>query len=126
MTDDDADRRTTPFLLIVQMDVMREHEDDFLREYEEHVRTLGEVPGVRVIRTRTVRGARMFMAGSTVNLPSGDTVEYVTIYELTESRVLESSEWRHAIDAGEWASRIRPVTLRRRHQLVEVVQTSHG
>lgn len=115
------------FLFVVQMSVDAEHDREVQSAYEDHVRRLVGVPGVlKATRTVTLPGAKARLAGSAIELPSGETADYVTLYELESPEVLMSDEWSAAVDAGGWARDARRLTKNRRHQIVRVVQSVQG
>jgi hypothetical protein len=115
------------FLFVVQMSVDPKYDREVRFAYEDHVRSLVDVPGVLgAIRTVTIPGAKARLAGSTVGLPSGETADYVTFYELESPEILMSDAWSAAVDTGRWATDARRLTKDRRHQVVRVVQSVRG
>jgi hypothetical protein len=115
------------FLFVVQMSVDPKHDREVRSAYADHVRSLVDVPGVLgAIRTITIPGAKARLAGSTVGLPSGETTDYVTFYELESPEILMSDAWSAAVDTGRWATDARRLTRDRRHQVVRVVQSVRG
>ena len=105
----------TTYVLIASMDVDQEHEALFNEVYDtEHVPHLLTVPGVRhVTRLRGV-DAEIAIAGGTQPMPSPRPV-YTAIYEIDDPSVIASPEWAKAVEAGRWASDVRPHTTNRHH-----------
>ena len=115
------------YIFVVQMSVDAAHEQSFLEEYDEHVRRLSAVPGVRkVVRAETVRDTQAYIDAQVVALPSGDIVDYIALYEIDSPDVLTSDAWRDAVDVGNWAVAVRPFTTDRRHQVVRILQIAEG
>lgn len=105
----------TRFVLIAAMDVDPAYEDLFNEIYDgEHVPYLLTVPGVRSVTRYKGVPAEIAIASGTQPLPSASPV-YTAIYELDSPDVLKSPDWARAVEAGRWASEVRPHTRNRHH-----------
>src|SRR3954453_15162420 len=93
------------YLMIVSMDVDREHDAIFQEVYDqEHIPNLLKVPGVLGV-SRYERGNVVMKFGSEIKtMDFGDTPKYSAIYELEHPDVLVSAEWAKAVEAGRWAT----------------------
>lgn len=110
------------YVYIVSMDVEPDKEDLFNEVYEEHIGFIRPVPGVHRITRAKTEPAKMKMGTSEVALPSvADEPNYTAIYEIDGPEVLESPAWLEAVEAGRWASQVRPYTKNRRHVLRRVI-----
>ncbi|WP_027520601.1 DUF4286 family protein [Bradyrhizobium sp. Ec3.3] len=112
------------FVLIASMDVDPAHEDLFNEVYDgEHVPHLLKVPGVHsVTRVKGVPFA-FAIANGIKDMPAPEPV-YTAIYEIDHPDVLKSAEWAKAVEAGRWASEVRPNTRNRHHAVYERQSTS--
>lgn len=109
----------TCFILIASMDVDPAYEDLFNEIYDsEHVPHLLKVPGVRSVTRYRGVPAEIAIAESTQPLPSASPI-YTAIYELDSPDVLKSPAWARAVEAGRWASDVRPHTKNRHHAVYE-------
>ncbi|MEM8949453.1 MAG: hypothetical protein AAGA21_19045 [Pseudomonadota bacterium] len=109
----------TRFILIASMDVDPAYEDLFNEIYDgEHVPHLLKVPGVRSVTRYKGVPAEIAIADGTQPLPPASPV-YTAIYELDSPDVLKSSAWARAVEAGRWASDVRPHTRNRHHAVYE-------
>lgn len=111
------------FKLIVQMDVAPEQEALFNKVYdEEHIPLLMKVPGVvSVERLRREDTATMALGGGLQDFSFPDEPRFAAVYELEDAQVLQSAAWAQAVDAGSWATLVRPYTSNRRHTLHRVL-----
>ena len=110
------------YALTVCMDVDVDKEALFNEVYDtEHVPLISAVPGVvAVSRYRNVP-LTMFMGGESKTIVMEGEPQYMAIYELESPDVLTSPGWANAIDAGRWATQVRPYTKNRRHVLRKLV-----
>ncbi|WP_299928733.1 DUF4286 family protein [uncultured Pelagimonas sp.] len=111
------------FKLLVQMDVAPEQEGVFNKVYDdEHVPLLMQVPGVvSVQRMRREETATISLGGEKQDFVFPEEPRFTAIYELEDAEVLQSTSWAEAVDAGSWASAVRPYTRNRRHTLHKVL-----
>lgn len=109
----------TRYILIASMDVDPAYEDLFNEVYDsEHVPHLLKVPGVRSVTRYKGVPAEIAIADGTQPLPSASPI-YTAIYELDSPDVLKSPAWVLAVEAGRWASEVRPHTKNRHHAVYE-------
>lgn len=88
-------------LFMVGMDIASEKEDLFNEIYDdEHIPYILEVPGVLGVTRYEVASANY-------------TPKYLAVFELESPAVLETQEYKSAIDQGRWAEEIRPYTYNR-------------
>ena len=81
------------------MDVPAEKEDLFNEIYDEHVRFLLEVPGVRSGTRMKGEPFEISIAGEIKSMPAPDPV-YTAIYELDTPEVMQTAEWAEAVEKG--------------------------
>jgi hypothetical protein len=113
------------FMLNVGMDVARERESLLNAVYdEEHVPALLAVPGVISIRRYTRRPLNLAIGGAVQRLIFEGEPTYTALYEIETPEVLISTAWAKAVEAGRWASEVRPFTHNRRHTLHELIKGS--
>ena len=109
------------YLFIVSMDVEPDKEALFNEVYGEHIGYVLKVPGVRgATRAKTEVGATL-IGGEKKPLTGEDEPTYTAIYELDSPDILVSKAWQEAVEAGRWATQIRPFTKNRRHILRKVI-----
>ena len=114
----------TRFILIASMDVGPAYEDLFNEVYDsEHVPHLLAVPGVRSVTRYKGIPAEIAIADSAKALPAASPV-YTAIYVLDSPDVLNSEDWVLAVEAGRWASEVRPHTRNRHHTVYEKTFTA--
>lgn len=105
----------TRYVLIASMDVDPAYEDLFNEVYDtEHVPHLLTVPGVRHVTRVKGAPAEIAIAGGAQPLPAPRPL-HTAIYEIDDPSVLASPEWARAVEAGRWASEVRPHTTNRNH-----------
>jgi hypothetical protein len=109
------------WIFTASMDVDADKEALFNEVYDtEHVPHLSKVPGVVSITRAKADTLRVTMGGETkVAEPQGP--RYACIVELESPDVLTSAAWSKAVDAGRWASHVRPFTRNRHHTLHRVI-----
>ena len=109
------------YIFVASMDVAPDKEALFNEVYDtEHVPHLSKVPGVVSITRARADTLRVTMGGETkVAEPQGP--RYACIVELESPDVLTSDAWSKAVDAGRWASHVRPFTRNRHHTLHRVI-----
>ena len=109
---------TAQYILTVCMDVDADKEPLFNEVYDtEHVPLIRAVPGVVAVRRYRNVPLTMIMGGESKTIVMEGEPQYMAIYELESPDVLTSAAWAGAIDAGRWASHVRPYTKNRRHVL---------
>lgn len=111
------------FKLVVQMDIAPEQAGLFNKVYdEEHIPLLMKVPGVvSVERLRREDTATMALGGGLRDFSFPDEPVFTAVYELKNAEVVQSAAWAQAVDAGSWATTVRPYTSNRRHTLHRVL-----
>ncbi len=109
-----------PYVMIVSMDVEPAKEALFNEVYDEHVRFLLEVPGVRAVSRMKGEPFQLAIAGGTKDMPAPSPV-YTAIYEIDSPQVPASPEWAAAVEKGRWPSEIRPHTSNRVHAMYRKV-----
>ena len=109
------------WIFTASMDVDPDKEALFNEVYDtEHVPHLLKVPGVVSIARAKADTLRVMMGGEMKAAePSGP--RYSCIVELDSPDVLTSEAWSKAVDAGRWASQVRPFTRNRHHTLHKVL-----
>jgi hypothetical protein len=109
------------YLFIVSMDVQADKEALFNEVYGEHIGYVLKVPGVRgATRAKTIPGATMIGGERKALTGEGDPT-YTAIYELDSPDILTGKAWQDAVEAGRWATQVRPFTTNRRHVLRQVI-----
>ena len=109
----------TRYVLIASMDIDPAYEDLFNEVYDtEHIPHLLSVPGVRHVTRMKGVPAEIAIAGGTQTLPRPSPV-YTAIYEIDDPSVLASPEWAQAVEAGRWATEVRPHTTNRHHAVYQ-------
>ncbi len=110
------------YLLTVFMDVDADKEALFNEVYDtEHVPLISKVPGVlAVTRYRNVP-LTMIIGGEAKQIVIEGEPQYLAVYELESPDVLTGSAWAKAVDAGRWATQVRPYTRNRRHVLRKLI-----
>jgi len=112
------------YVLIASMDVDATHEKLFNEVYDgEHVPHLLTVPGVRSVARLKGEPFTLAIASGFKEMPAPAPI-YTAIYEIDHPDVLKSAEWAQAVEAGRWASEVRPHT-RNRHHAVYAVQSNN-
>jgi hypothetical protein len=112
------------YVLIASMDVDPAFEDLFNEVYDgEHVPHLLKVPGVRSVARLKGEPFTLAIAGGFKEMPAPAPI-YTAIYEIDDPDVLKGSEWARAVEAGRWASEVRPHT-RSRHHAVYATQSTN-
>ena len=89
----------TPYVMIASMDVEADKEALFNEVYDEHVRYLLEVPGVRTVTRLKGEPFRLAIAGGTKEMPPPSPV-YTAIYEIDSPDVPASEQWAAAVERG--------------------------
>ena len=111
----------TSFVLIISMDVDPACEDLFNEVYDtEHIAHLLSVPGVRSVSRFKGQPFAFAIADGVKDVPAPTPV-YTAIYEIDSPDVVRSPEWARAVEAGRWASEVRPFTRDRHHALYEKI-----
>ena len=113
---------STPYVLVVSMDVEPEKEALFNEVYDrEHLPYLKKVPGVRAAMRLKTEVASM-LAGSERRQLTGEGVpKYTAIYEIDSPDVLTSKAWVEAGELGRWNKEVRPFTRNRRFVVRKVI-----
>ena len=108
---------TGNWIFTASMDVDADKEAIFNEVYDtEHIPHLQKVPGVVSATRFKIDTLRVTMGGETRTVePSGP--RYTCILELASPDVLTSAAFAQAVDAGRWASQVRPYTRNRHHTL---------
>ena len=108
---------TTKYLFVASMDVDAGKEALFNDVYDnEHVPNLLKVPGVRAV-ARMEGEPFAFSIGGVEKQIAHDGPRHSALYEIDGPHVLVSPEWAKAVEAGRWATQVRPFTRNRRHSL---------
>jgi hypothetical protein len=111
-----------PFLFIASMDVVEDKEALFDEVYDtEHIPQIASVPGVLNVTRFRRRELTLALGGQTQTINSDHEPRSTVIYEISDPSVLLSQEWNQKVEAGRWASQVRPYTLNRRLVLVQRV-----
>jgi len=110
--------RKAQYRLTVSMDVDADKEALFNEVYDtEHVPLISGVPGVVAIRRYRNVPLTMIIGGTAQSMVMEGEPQYLAVYELESPDVLTGEGWATAVDAGRWASEVRPYTKNRRHVL---------
>jgi hypothetical protein len=105
------------YVFIASMDVDPDKEALFNEVYDtEHVPSLLKVPGVHAV-TRLEGEPFAVSIGGEEKRVAHDGPRYSAVYEIDGPEVLVSRAWAKAVEAGRWASEVRPFTRNRRHAL---------
>ena len=114
---------TGKWLFTAAMDVDPDKEAIFNEVYDtEHVPHLMKVPGVVSVTRAKLDALRVTMGGETKSVESAGKPRYACYVELDSPDVLISAEWAQAVDAGRWATHVRPFTRNRQHTLHRVMR----
>jgi len=114
------------YVLIASMDVDASHEALFNEVYDgEHVPHLLTVPGVRSVARLKGEPFTLAIADGFKEMPAPAPV-YTAIYEIDHPDVLKSPEWARAVEAGRWATEVRPYTRSRHHAVYLTQSGSHA
>jgi hypothetical protein len=110
----------TDWFLAASMDVDAAHEDTFNDVYDtEHVPEILGVPGVRSIsRFRREDALSISIGGRIEVVRFANEPRYTALYEVESPDVLTSQSWAAGVEAGRWATDVRPFTANRRHLLL--------
>jgi hypothetical protein len=113
---------STPYVLIVSMDVAPEKEALFNEVYDrEHLPILLKVPGVRAATRLRTEPASFIVGGEKKQLTGEGMPKYSAVYEIDSPDVLTSAAWAEAGEIGRWAKEVRPFTSNRRHIVRKVL-----
>lgn len=105
------------------MDVDPDKEAIFNEVYdEEHIPIISKVPGVIAVTRLKLDTLRMTMGGETKTMDAQGAPRYAAMYELESPDVLTSPAFAKAVDAGRWATHVRPYTRNRHHTLHKVMK----
>jgi hypothetical protein len=108
---------TSKYLFIASMDVDPDKEALFNEIYDtEHVPNLLQVPGVHAVARIEGEPFAVSIGGEEKRV-AHEGPRYSAVYEIDGPEVLVSREWAQAVEAGRWASEVRPFTRNRRHAL---------
>ena len=112
----------TGYILTVSMDVDADREALFNEVYDtEHVPLISQVPGVLAVRRYRNVPLTMIIGGEAKTIVMEGEPQYLAVYELESPEVLTGEGWAKAVDAGRWASEVRPYTGNRRHVLRKLI-----
>ena len=102
----ESNRTGTKAILVVQSDIRRELEPDFLKWYdEEHIPERLAVPGF--LAARRFRATDQII-GNTVAVPEQSPPQHLIVYELESPDVLRSEAYQHMIrNPSDWTRRMR-------------------
>jgi hypothetical protein len=107
------------FVLIGSMDVDPAYEALFNEVYDsEHIPHLLTVPGVRSVARFKGLPFELAIADGIKEIPAPSPI-YTAIYEIDHPDVPKSAEWAKAVEAGRWASEVRPHTRNRHHAVYQ-------
>ena len=110
------------YLFIASMDVESEKQALFNEVYNtEHCPMLGQVPGVGLITRFELQDLTMSMGGETRAIKIEGEPTHHAIYEVESPGVLNSPAWAEAVEAGRWASQVRPFTTNRQHVMRKLI-----
>ena len=110
------------YVLTVCMDVDADKEALFNEVYDsEHIPLISKVQGVLAVRRYRNVPLTMTIGGEAKTIVMADEPRYMAVYELESPDVLTGAGWAKAVDAGRWASEVRPYTRNRRHVLRELI-----
>jgi hypothetical protein len=105
------------------MDVDPDKEALFNEVYDkEHIPFLAKVPGVISATRFKLDMLRVTMGGETKTVDSKGDPRYACILEIESPDVLTSPAFGRAVDAGRWATHVRPYTRNRHHTLHKVMR----
>ncbi len=105
------------YVFIASMDVDPDKDALFNEVYDtEHVPNLLKVPGVHAVARLEGEPFAVSIGGEEKRV-AHDGPRYSAVYEIDGPEVLVSREWAKAVEAGRWASEVRPFTRNRRHAL---------
>ena len=108
---------TSKYVFVVSMDVDPDKEALFNEVYDtEHVPNLLKVNGVHAV-ARMAGEPFAFSIGGEEKRIAHDGPRYSALYEIDGPEVLISRAWAEAVEAGRWATQVRPFTRNRRHAL---------
>ena len=88
----------------------------------EHILHLRKVPGVVAATRCKLDTLRVTMGGETKAVDATGVPRYACIVELESPDVLTSPAFAQAVDAGRWATHVRPFTRNRHHTLHQVMR----
>ena len=92
------------YLFVVRMDVQHDKEELFNEVYDsEHVPELKKVPGVSNV-------------GRYWTAPRSEP-KYMAIYEVDNTNIRETTEWKNSVEIGRWPKEVRPYTMNRNHAI---------
>jgi hypothetical protein len=113
---------STPYVLIVSMDVAPGKEALFNEAYDhEHLPNLLKVPGVRAATRLRTEPASFIVGGERKQLTGEGMPKYTAVYEIDSPDVLTSAAWAEAGELGRWTKEVRPFTSNRRHIVRKVL-----
>jgi hypothetical protein len=105
----------TRYVFLASMDVDPAYENLFNEVYDaEHVPHLLKVPGVHSVTRLKGEPFVLALGNGFKEMPAPVPV-YTALYEIDHPDVLKSAEWLQAVEAGRWASQVRPHTKNRHH-----------
>jgi hypothetical protein len=105
------------YLFVASMDVDADKDALFNEVYDtEHVPNLLKVKGVHAV-ARMAGEPFSFSIGGEEKRIAHDGPRYSALYEIDGPEVLVSRAWAEAVEAGRWATQVRPFTRNRRHAL---------
>ncbi|MDE0726622.1 MAG: hypothetical protein VCF08_21335 [Alphaproteobacteria bacterium] len=111
-----------PYAFMVSMDVQADKEDLFNEVYdEEHIPALLKVDGVVAVSRLKTTPATLSMGGEEHAVTGEGLPHYIAIYEVESPGVLNSPAWAEAVEAGRWASQVRPFTTNRQHVMRKLI-----
>ena len=114
---------TGKWIFTASMDVDPDKEALFNEVYDqEHVPFLATVPGVISVTRSKLDTLRVTMGGETRTVDTQGVPRYVCMLELESPDVLTSPAFAKAVDAGRWATHVRPYTRNRHHTLHKVMK----
>ena len=109
------------YLFIVSMDVEPSKEALFNEVYAEHIGFIQKVPGVGAVSRAKTEVAAVMIGGEKKPVAGEDVPAYTAIYELDSPDILLSKAWQDAVEAGRWATQVRPYTKNRHHVVRKVI-----
>ncbi len=109
------------YLFIVSMDVEPSKEALFNEVYAEHIGFIKKVAGVHNVSRAKTEVAAVMIGGEKKPITGDGAPTYTAIYELDSPDVLLSQAWQDAVEAGRWATEVRPHTRNRHHVLRRVI-----
>ena len=109
---------TAKYTLIVSMNVDADKEALFHEVYKtEHIPLIEKVPGVVSVTRLEAQRFQIKVGGKVQDVPLDDRPVYTAIYEIEDPSVLISEAWEEAVEAGRWATEVRPFTSNRQFSL---------